>query len=944
MGNMMHMFALDSEVEQLEPALLLLHGVERLPVLLVLAWHLRQRDSAHAALLAAEALDLLHCASLTQAERQRMQARLWLIQGEIRWLCGELDAATTLAQQALRVSCGQDDAIGCADAHWLQAWIAVDCGDHVRCDAELELAASCARSAGDALRVGVAEAAMARWAVLHDWHGAATRWGHHFDTLQMHPALATWVNDFLGLGASASSNFGAAAAYFIHGYESALETGQLRAAITAATNIGEDFTRLNDHHAALEWRQCALDLARPTGWPRSIGACLMHTADTMRRLGRLAAAEELLQEALLIMAPLAGGRSYAVALQYLGDLALDKGDYDVALDAFVHLVERAGALNHADFHSAARRGQAHALSHLNRPELALQAAHEAHELACQQGHAHNQIAALRVLAIIHARHPLPLPADSVETSATLHYLQQALKLAATIDDYSLPGDLLDDLAREHARQGDFPQAYKIALAASMARDQNHNQDATNRAIAMQVHHQTEHARAEGNHHRALAASEARRAEMLQHTSATLERLSAIGPEITTHLDAGAVCQALDRIVHALLSASTFAIYLTDPAGSALKRVFGLDLVQTLPSIALSRLHADPVRCLLERREVYVEHVPDLMHEQNSDGNLANLSILYMPLMVGERTLGVMTVQARHAHAYGEHERLIFRTLCSYGAIALDNAHAYRQLQDAQAQLVSQEKLAALGALMAGVAHELNTPIGNSLLIAGAMQQKADELEARLNGPGLRRLDLTNFIADARQASELVMRGLTSAADLVNSFKQVALDRTTEQRRVFDLRQVAHEIIATMRNRIHATGHVIEYDIAPSLIMHSYPGPLGQVITNLINNALLHAFDDVHEGKMRLSASRFVDKRVHIMFGDNGRGIAPDNIKRIFDPFFTTKMGHGGSGLGLSISYNIITALLGGQISVTSSSAGTTFLLDLPLSAPQHDPERPARID
>ncbi len=939
----MQMFVLDGEVEQLEIALLPLHGVERLPLLLLLAWHLRQRDSARAAVLAAEALDLLRCACLARPKYQRIKARLWLIQGEIRWLCGELDTATTLAQEALRLSLEQADLVACADAHWLQAWIAVDRGDHVRCDTELALAANCARSAGDALRIGVAEAALARWAVLHDWHEAEKRWGRHFDIEQTGPALATWVNDFLGLGASASSNFGAAAAYFIHAYEAALETGQLRAAITAATNIGEDFTRINDHHAALEWMQCALDLARPTGWPRSIGACLMHTADTMRRLGQLDAAEELLQEALLIMAPLAGGRSYAVALQYLGDLALDKGDYGVALDAFGHLVERASALNHADFQSAARRGQAHALSHLNRPELALQAAHEAVLLASQQGHVHNQIAALRVLAIIHARHRLPMPNGILAASAALHYLLQALALAATIEDGSLPGDLLDDLAREHARLGDFPQAYQVALAASTARDQNHNQDATNRAIAMQVHHQTEHARAEGNHHRALAASEARRAEVLQHTSATLERLSAIGPEITTHLDAGAVFQTLDRHVHALLSASTFAIYLTDPSGTVLQRAFGVDTDQTPLAIALSQQHADPVRCLLERCEVYVEHDAALEPSNAAAGRPANLSALYVPLLVGEHALGVMTVQARHRHAYGEHERLIFRTLCAYGAIALDNAHAYRQLQDAQAQLVSQEKLAALGALMAGVAHELNTPIGNSLLIAGAMQQKTDELDARLNGPGLRRIDLTAFIADARQASELVMRGLNSAADLVNSFKQVALDRTTEQRRVFDLRQVIHEIVATMMNRVRATEHGIEADIPPSLIMDSYPGPFGQVITNLINNALLHAFDGARQGKMWLSASRAVGNRVHVMFGDNGSGIARENIKRIFDPFFTTKMGHGGSGLGLSISYNIITALLGGQISVTSSSAGTTFLLDLPLSAPRQDPQRAAHI-
>jgi signal transduction histidine kinase len=178
---------------------------------------------------------------------------------------------------------------------------------------------------------------------------------------------------------------------------------------------------------------------------------------------------------------------------------------------------------------------------------------------------------------------------------------------------------------------------------------------------------------------------------------------------------------------------------------------------------------------------------------------------------------------------------------------------------------------------------------------------------------------------------------------VNSFKQVALDRTTEQRRVFDLQQVVHEIIATMTNRVHSTEHTIESAIAPSLIMDSYPGPFGQVITNLINNALLHAFDGVDQGKMWLSASPAPGNRVHVLFGDNGNGIAAANIKRIFDPFFTTKMGQGGSGLGLSISYNIITALLGGQISVASSGAGTTFLLDLPLSAPQHDPERPAHI-
>jgi signal transduction histidine kinase len=298
----------------------------------------------------------------------------------------------------------------------------------------------------------------------------------------------------------------------------------------------------------------------------------------------------------------------------------------------------------------------------------------------------------------------------------------------------------------------------------------------------------------------------------------------------------------------------------------------------------------------------------------------------------------MAVRATESRAYGENDRMIFRTLCAYGAIALDNAEAYRQLQDVQTQLVSQEKLAALGALMAGVAHELNTPIGNSLLIASTMQAKTADLATLMNGPGLRRSDLSAFLDDTRTASVLVLRGLTSAAELVNSFKQVAVDRTTEQRREFDLLQVSRESIATMMNRIRAANHEIEIAIGAGIVLDSYPGPFGQVVTNFINNALLHAFDAGRRGRMVLSASSPVAGRVLVEFRDDGAGIAEEHLGHIFDPFFTTKRGQGGSGLGLSISYNIVTALLGGQVAVSSSDqggvrGGTCFTLDLPLVAP-----------
>ncbi|MBV6325312.1 ATP-binding protein [Duganella violaceipulchra] len=942
----MDMFAVDDDVAHWEAALLPLRGPARLPVLVPLAWHLRQRDTMRAVALATEGRQLLPATALSQDDMRLVSARLLLVQAEAIWLAGELDDAAVLAEQAYEQLCQLGDHQGCADAHWLRAWIAIDRGDHRAGESELELMAAAARQAGDAQRADIAEAAIARWAVLQDHRSAERRWGQRFATDQapQHPGAAAWVYDFFGLSASQHSDHGAAARHYIHCYETALETGQVRMAVIAAINIGLNFTILNDHHSALEWMQSALDLARPTGWPRSIGACLMHTAETMRRLGRLDATEELLHEALQIMTPLPGARSYAHALSYLGDLALDKADYPGALNAFHRMAGRADALGQADFQSIARRGQAHALCFLDRPQEALEMAERAVELAAEQANRDNHVAALRVLSVIHERHALPPPAGMTEQNATLHYLHQALEVASAIDGYTLPGDLHDALGREYARVGDYAKAYAAAQAAAAARQKTHSQEATNRAIAMQVHHQTEHARAEGLHHRELAASEARRAEVLQQTSATLERLSAIGQEITTHLDAAAVFQALTRHVQGLLPANSFAIYLCDAGGETVSRAFGIENGHALPTntIDIDNPRANSARCVRERREIYVEEAgPDDIFL--APGTELMVSALYVPLLVGERALGVMTVQAMHARAYGERERLIFRTLCAYGAIALDNAEAYRQLKDAQTQLVSQEKLAALGSLMAGVAHELNTPIGNSLLIASTLIQKTEELETQVNGAGLRRSELANYLSDARKAHELVMRGLTSAADLVNSFKQVAVDRTTEQRREFNLQQVSHEVIATMMNRIRAANHRIEIEVPELISMDSYPGPFGQVIANFINNALLHAFARERSGGMWLHAATPAEGRVLITFRDNGGGIAPEHMSRIFDPFFTTKLGQGGSGLGLSISYNIVTSLLGGHISVHSSRDGTVFTLDLPVTAPEHQTAAASQI-
>jgi hypothetical protein len=271
-----------------------------------------------------------------------------------------------------------------------------------------------------------------------------------------------------------------------------------------------------------------------------------------------------------------------VALEYQGDLALDLGHHEAALDSFTQLAARGDALRQSDFRSSARRGQAHALSHLARAEEALAAAGCA-GAGTRAWDASAQIAALNVLADIHAQHVLPAPANMQAASPVLHYLLLALEVAGTIDGYTVSGALLDAIAREYAATGNYEQAYAISLQAGAARDQIHSQQATNRAIAMQVQYQTERAQTEGEHHRQLAAAEAQRAEVLQQTSATLEHLSAIGQEITAHLDAAAVFRALDRHVHGLLDATHFSIFLLDPDGEWLTCAFGTEDGNQVPA-------------------------------------------------------------------------------------------------------------------------------------------------------------------------------------------------------------------------------------------------------------------------------------------------------------------------------------------------------------------------
>ncbi|CAK0757274.1 hypothetical protein CCP1ISM_710004 [Azospirillaceae bacterium] len=270
---------------------------------------------------------------------------------------------------------------------------------------------------------------------------------------------------------------------------------------------------------------------------------------------------------------------------------------------------------------------------------------------------------------------------------------------------------------------------------------------------------------------------------------------------------------------------------------------------------------------------------------------------------------------------------------------LDLEEALRSLRQAKDELVRSEKLAGLGALVAGIAHEVNTPIGTSVTVATTLQDKALRFRDAVDSGGLRRTVLNGFLNDLTEATGLMLHSLQQAASLIHNFKQVAVDQTSERRRSFDCRTVIGEVLSTLRPLVKHRAIRIEVDIPPGIILDSYPGALGQVLTNLVTNAVIHGFDGRESGTLRIvvtpaPASEPGETMILLTVADDGCGIPPALQPRVFDPFFTTRLGKGGSGLGLNLVYNIVSRILGGRIDFTSEiDRGTTFILTLPIKAP-----------
>lgn len=261
--------------------------------------------------------------------------------------------------------------------------------------------------------------------------------------------------------------------------------------------------------------------------------------------------------------------------------------------------------------------------------------------------------------------------------------------------------------------------------------------------------------------------------------------------------------------------------------------------------------------------------------------------------------------------------------------------ALLELNAAQQNLIDAERLAALGGLVAGVAHEVNNPIGISLTVASSFARRSEIFEAQLRGDGgLRRSQLEEFVQSSRDASQQLVANLTRAGELIQSFKQVAADRNYSDQRTFDLADLTEQVVMSLRPGLRKQNLTLNVECQPNLTMNSYPGPYGQVLTNLFLNAVAHAFPDGRPGIIDIQVRESGKDNVEVIVSDNGCGMSLDVRRRAFDPFFTTRRDQGGTGLGLHIVYSIVTNRLGGRLDLDSEpGGGTRIQMILPRTAP-----------
>ena len=689
--------------------------------LVALAWHLRQRDTARASQLASAAEKRLRRQGKS-AEHLTLRGRIGLIRAEIAWLNAEVDLAERHLSASKRCFRDMQDQVGQGDALLLESLIAFDSGRMEHRQDCLAQAVACYRSAGDMVRARLGDA----WAVLgasYTGDGTLPDPAAERDAACGDPVTAGLFGFARSQLAFMAGDYPAAAIGFETAAHALLDFGLVRQAVSAMLNAGCALGNLGDYEAQLDLIDRALGLARSRAWPVPLGACFYMLGDANHSLGRLEAAQAAFLESSRLLAPLPNSRVYVTAMSFLGEVSLGLGQVD---EARQQLEEAWAAAQRGGHTSLAPRAVAGLASCLSKLGLAAQARQlllealddsEGKDLVSQRH-------ALSGLAALHGAHSLPPPDERTGPSAELHYIERLWALQAKNPEWRPDEALLKETAAAWERIGDPARALDFERRRNEGLVSAGARRAAQQIAVTQARQEAEAARLETERQRRQADEERGRLTVL-------EQLSRVGQEITATLDPADILRVVQAHIGRMLDVDALTLWRLD--GEMLEPMLDDEAGAGASAgrIPLDDPRSDVARVVRECREILVE---------DEDAARWSTSLL-APLLVGQSRFGVMAIRSRTPNAYGERERLVFRNISIYSAIALGNAAHYRLLAESHEKLIQVQD-----ELERQANHDALTGLYNRRFLMQAAALETARAERHGGAPAVLLLDLDHFKA------------------------------------------------------------------------------------------------------------------------------------------------------------------------------------------------------
>ena len=877
-----------------------------------LAWHLRQRDGRRAREIADAVAPLLD--ARTDAGGRRMAARLDLARAEVASLALEIDAAEGLLARAKATFESLADGVGVGDCLLLHAQ---NCrvwgrGDAVR---SFEDAYQLLRAQGDAARegialaettmVGMASARMTRMEQLEDW-------------LAAHPQAAARGPEIYASGPRGSAQFyaGRYADIVPHvsaNLQRARSMGLVRMHVHLSLNCAIAHESLNDVLAAITLREAALATSRERGWPAYVAHSLYSLARNHQMLGNQRARLELLERACANLGPIASSFNAVAAQVHLGEARLAVGDVAGALEVFRPAHQRATTQGFDALLPRTMVGEGRCLA----AQGYLEGAHRLTLRAWEQAPGHDtQCHALEALIELHLQAPLPGPAVLDAPTPALHYIARLGELTS-MSEGSLPSARhLSQSSRAWEQAGDLARALAFERRAKTAVEHENTRNATQAMEAVQARHEAETAQRAHQLQQELAAAETARVRILEEAIATLDRLGLIGQEIAGNLDPDRVFEALATHVGSLITSDLLMIYTVDAEQDGLVEAFRMNqgAGRSGPPVRIPMAHPQSLaaRAARERTEFLYDRARGDLQTMPLPDIAPPSTALFGPLAIGDKLLGVLTIQSRTALAYDERERLIFRTLSAFGAIALDNALQARELRDARAAAESVSRVKS--EFLANMSHEIRTPM-NAIIGLSGLAVKYD-MPPRVH----------DYLVKIKRSGEHLLGIINDILD----FSKIESGKLQVDAIPFELESVLDNVVNVLSEKAEAKGLELLWVMDTELprVLVGDPLRIGQILINYAGNAV--KFADRGEVRIEVRVERSDAAEVVLKFSvaDTGIGLTPEQIGRLFTSFEqadkSTTRQYGGTGLGLAISKNLAQAM-GGDVGVHSvHGQGCTF--------------------